>query len=122
MVPMVLVTKSIGGFLKALQANLATYGAIIISLVGVAMLIVGIYQVAKNLISHGKGQTNWVVTFALIIVGGAFAVSGGWKMLGHFASMGKDTMDKMGQGQEEADPGAVDPFGSGASVNKNAGT
>ena len=101
---------SMGKFLQSAQETLAQYGSILISLIGVAMVIVGIYQIAKNLISHGKGQTNWVVTFALIIVGGAFAVTGGWTMIGNFAKGSKATLDSMAQGSADTQGSVSDPF------------
>ena len=107
------MTHSIGQFLQAGQKTLAYYGSIIISIIGVAMVIVGIYQIAKNLISHGKGQTNWIVTFALIIVGGAFAVTGGWSMIGNWSKSNQSTLDNMAQGTADDTAGDVeDPFGN----------
>ena len=96
----------IGSFLNAAQQTLANYGSILTSLIGVAMVIVGIYQLAKGLISHGKGQHSWIVTIALILVGGALAVSGGWKMVGQFARGGRNSLSDMAQGN--ADSAALD--------------
>lgn len=108
---MILSTYTISQFLTSAQKTLAYYGSIITSLIGVAMVIVGIYQIAKNLISHGKGQTNWVVTFALILIGGALAIVGGWKMIGNFAKGSKNTLSSMAQGNAETTGGSVeDPF------------
>lgn len=104
----------ISNFLKASQETLAYYGSIVTSIIGVAMVIVGIYQIAKNLISHGKGQTNWVVTFALILVGGALAIVGGWKMIGDFARGSKNTLKNMAQGSAETSGGEItNPFEQG---------
>ena len=89
---------TISGFLDALQRSIGNYVQIIIMIIGLVMVGVGIYQIAKNLISGGKGQTNWVTTFILIIVGGTFMLSGGWNVIRHFASGGKTTLDNMGQG------------------------
>lgn len=42
-------------------------------LLGVVMVGVGVYKLAKALITHGQGQPpNWIVIGALIILGGVF--------------------------------------------------
>ena len=89
---------TIGGFLSALQASAANYVKIIILIIGLVMVGVGIYQVAKNLISHGKGQTNWVVTALLIIVGGTLMLNSGWTVIGNIAKGGSQTLNDMGKG------------------------
>lgn len=110
----ILGNYSIGSFLNSSQQSLAFYGSIIASIVGVAMVIVGIYQIAKNLISHGKGQTNWVVTIALLLIGGALAIVGGWRMIGNFASGAKTTLSNMAQGIAESSGNSLtDPFDIG---------
>ena len=93
---------SIGNALKALNESLNGYGKIIMVIIGVAMIIVGIYQVAKNLISHGKAQTNWFITIALIVVGGIFALSSGWETLGSFVKGSQGSVDQMMQGTPDA--------------------
>ena len=89
---------TISGFLSALQASAANYVKIIILIIGLVMVGVGIYQVAKNLISHGKGQTNWVVTALLIIVGGTLMLNSGWTVIGNIAKGGSQTLNDMGKG------------------------
>lgn len=89
---------TIGNFLSGIAKSLGNYGQIITTIAGLAMVIVGVYQVAKNLISHGKGQTNWLITAALIVVGGALAVTGGWGLVGNIASAGQGTMSDLGTG------------------------
>ena len=98
-------TFSIGEFLKATTETLANYGQILIALIGVAMVIISIFQIAKNLISHGKGQTNWVITIALLVIGGAFAVTGGWALIGNIATGARNTLSTLGHGS--ADGGSV---------------
>lgn len=89
---------TIGHFLGNMSKTAQTYVRLIILFLGVVMLGVGVYQVAKNLISHGKGQTNWIVTIALILVGGAFAVSSSWSFIKGLASAGGNTLKDMGSG------------------------
>lgn len=104
----------IGQFLASAQKSLAQYGSIITSLIGVAMVIVGIYQVAKNLISGGKGQTNWVTTICLIMIGGALALVGGWGTVGKLVNTGNTTVTQMAQGQADTTGSVTDPFSAGA--------
>lgn len=89
---------TISGFLSALQKSALNYVKIIILIVGVVMVGVGIYQVAKNLISHGKGQTNWVITALLIVVGGTLMLGTGWDVIKNIANGSKQTLDDMGKG------------------------
>lgn len=98
-------TWSISGLLKAFRQSVTGYVQIIIVAIGVVMVGVGVYQIAKNLISHGKGQTNWVVTAALIMVGGMLMLSGGWTVLEDIGTGSKNTLDNMGKG--DADGGYI---------------
>ena len=52
---------SIGKFIQSMGTNIGSWVKMIVMIIGVIMVGAGIYQVAKNLISHGKGQTNWIV-------------------------------------------------------------
>lgn len=90
---------TIGKFLNSVVSAMSSYGQIIVVIIGVAMVLVGIFQIAKNLISHGKGQTNWFVTIALIVVGGVFSLSGGWGLIGKFAQSSKESLGQMTEGK-----------------------
>lgn len=104
---------TIGKFLGSLQQSFASYGHILTSLIGIVMVIAGVYQVAKNLISHGKGgQTNWIVTFALILVGGALALTSGWKLLGDAATSSSHQLTEWTQGNPDGSGEVSDPFSS----------
>jgi hypothetical protein len=62
---------SIAEMLDAFAQTLGTWGNIIILILGIAMIIVGVYQLAKALISHGKGQPpNWFIIIGLLLIGG----------------------------------------------------
>ncbi len=106
---------TIGNALSALQETVGNYGKVIIGIIGLVMVIVSVYQIAKNLISHGKGQTNWVITFALLLVGGALLLASGWDLLVSIANGGQSTIDDLGQGN--ADKAEFrDPSGSGTAL------
>lgn len=101
---------SIGQFLASFQATLARYGSIAVSIIGVAMVVVAIYQIAKGLMSGGKGQTNWVMTIALLLIGGALALTSGWKTVGQLVETGNTTLDKMSNGQIDEAGKVTSPF------------
>lgn len=102
--------SSISGFLSSLQKTIANYGSIVVSIIGIAMVIIGIYKIAKNLMSAGKGQTNWVVAIALVVIGGALAIVGGWAFVGKFANTTKTTLNDMAEGHADTGGGVADPF------------
>lgn len=92
---------NLGDALSAIQETIGNYAKVIVGIVGIVMVIVGVYQIAKNLISHGRGQTNWIVTFALIIIGGALMLSSSWDMIRSIATGGKNTINDLGQGNAD---------------------
>ena len=109
----VILSATIGKFIGAMQGSLANYALMIASLIGIAMVVVGIFQLAKNLISHGKGQTNWAVTFGLIIVGSMVAMGTGWKFVGDMGKTGGKTLSSAAiTGKADSDKGdfTSDPF------------
>lgn len=103
-------TAGIGEFLSSFQETLANYGSIVSSIIGIAMVVVAIYQIAKGLMSGGKGQTNWVMTIALLLIGGALALVGGWGTVGNFVNIGDKTITEMSQGNADTDGDKVNPF------------
>ena len=88
----------LGSFLQNATNTLKTWGSYVIILIGVVMIIASVYQIAKGLMSQGKGQPpNWAVTIILLILGGAFMV-GGFSFVSNIASGGKTTIDQLGNG------------------------
>lgn len=55
--------------LDNVRSLMIEWGAALMMVIGVVMVIVGIWKIAQGLISHGKTQVNWVVNILLIIVG-----------------------------------------------------
>ena len=67
----VLGANTLAQILQNVANSLGQWGNIIILILGIAMIIVGVYQLAKALITHGKGQPpNWFIIIALLLVGG----------------------------------------------------
>ena len=90
----------LGGFLENATTNVQSILGLVISLIGVIMIGVGVFKIAKALISHGKEQTSWVVNIALLIVGGALMI-GGWSFVSDIAKGGKDTIMDLGEGDNK---------------------
>lgn len=87
-------------FLTNAKGGVQTVGGSLIALLGVIMIIWGGVQIAKALLSHGKGQSpNWVVCIALIVVGGAFA-TGGLTLLSNIGRGGYSTVNDIGTGKD----------------------
>lgn len=103
MVGNAMMYASIGKFIQSMGTNIGSWVKMIVMIIGVIMVGAGIYQVAKNLISHGKGQTNWIVTFALIIIGAILMLSGGWGFIKDFSKAGETTLKDAANGRTEGD-------------------
>lgn len=87
----------LGSFLQNSSKTLKQWGGYFIILVGVVMVVASIYQIAKGLISHGKGPgTNWGVAISLLILGGAF-MTGGFAFVANIAGGGQKTINDLGQ-------------------------
>ena len=90
----------VGTFLSNDTKTLGTWGSAFVGLIGIAMLIAAVWQIAKGLMSHGRTQTNWAVAILLLIVGGAFAFGGGWGLVTDIARGGERTIRDAGTGGE----------------------
>ncbi len=89
---------SVNGFLKNLNSSLFSWGKIIVVILGVIMVLAGLFQIGKGLMSGGRSQTNWVVAIALFFLGGALAFSGGWGLVESVAKGGAQTLNDLGTG------------------------
>lgn len=92
---------SIGTFIQTMGKNIGSWVKMIVMIIGVIMVGAGIYQTAKNLISHGKGQTNWIVTLALIIIGAILMLTGGWQFIKTFSGAGEKTLKDAATGNAD---------------------
>ena len=88
---------SIANFLTNATSAIQNWGSLVIILIGVVMIIVAVYQIAKGLISHGKTQTNWAVAILLLLIGGVF-MAGGFQFVANIAQGGKTTIEDLGAG------------------------
>lgn len=90
---------SVQNFLTNTNSTLRTWGGIIVSIIGVVMVIVAIFNIGKGLMGGGRGQVNWVLNIILFLVGGALAFGGGWGLVESASKGGSDTLNQLGTGQ-----------------------
>ena len=116
------LTFDITKFGTNLYNKLREWGNILVIIIGVVMMIVAVWQIAKGLIQHGKAQVSWAVAIALLIIGGALASfgtagvanpDGAWKWLEGIAEGGKTTINELGGVGGTATGGAVPAPGTG---------
>lgn len=98
---------SIESFLANLRNTLDRWFGLIVLILGIIMLFVGIYQIARGLMGKGNGQTNWLLTMLLVLVGGLFSVAGGWNLYKKAASGAYGSFEDMGK--EEGSINHVNP-------------
>lgn len=77
--------------LNNVRTLMISWGAALMMVIGVVMVIVGIWKIAQALISHGKTQVSWVVNMALIIVGVLFCAGSAF-----FRKMTESKNDSLG--------------------------
>lgn len=86
-------------FLENSISKVSYWGSGIVILLGLIMVIVGIWQLFKGLSSGGKSQVNWVIVVLLIFIGGALAFTGGWNLVKKISGGGAGTLESMGSGK-----------------------
>ena len=95
------LSGKIGGFdiqSNYLSYNGQTWGGTICMLIGLVMLIAGVYKAAKKLIQgQAGGQTSWV-TVGLLIMFGAVLLAGGFGLVNSIGTGLGDTLKALGEG------------------------
>ena len=81
--------------LMNLKNQAKVWGSGIVMVLGVFMIIVAVYQIAKGFMSGGHGQTNWVMSLLCLLVGGIF-LSGGWSIVSDISKGAGDSIEKIG--------------------------
>lgn len=85
-------------FLNNAFKKLKGWGGILVTIIGIVMLVAGIYQVAKGLISHGKTQVSWPIAIILILLGAALAFAGVWGLMSDIGTGARGTIESLGEG------------------------
>lgn len=86
-------------FLSNTAGYVKNTGNYIIMLAGVVLIIVGAIQIVKGLAGGGKGQVNWVMSIACLLVGGLLTF-GGWNMVASISKIGEGTLNEINNGDE----------------------
>jgi hypothetical protein len=83
-------------FVENAKEKIGNIGAGIVVLMGMIMLVVGAIKIGKGLMTHGQGQTNWVINILLIVVGGLF-VAFGFSLFFNAGGMFANEIEELGQ-------------------------
>ena len=91
----------LGKFFSNLTQKGKEWGGYFIVFLGVILIVIGIFNIVKAFMSQGRGQTNWFMTIAMILVGGFLCAAGVGstafdKMTG-LANIGAGTISELGQ-------------------------
>lgn len=105
---------SITNILKSASDTASTWGRYFLVVLGIVMVIYGVYQIGKGMMSGGRGQTNWAMAIGCIILGGALAVNGGWKFVVNIAQGSGNELNEMSQ--NENGKGEIDPEANGTII------
>lgn len=109
-------TFSIITFFQNTAAYLKNIGHYLMVLAGIILIIVAIIQIAKGLAGGGRGQVNWVMSIACLLVGGML-IFGGWNLATSVAKIGSDTLTELGGGSL----GTIDATADGGGTNVGSG-
>lgn len=95
----------IAEYLTNLTSSVTRWGDALTALIGIALIIVAAVMIAKGFITHGRGQTNWLLYIAMLLVGGFLF---GSKLTGvkTIADVGNLTIANAGAGTGGADADA----------------
>ena len=89
---------TIDTFLTNLNNSMTTWGKLLVTTFGTAMVIAAVYHIAKGLMSQGKGQTNWVMVLLLLFVGGAMMATTGWSLIVSMSEGFRQSVNDLGGG------------------------
>lgn len=111
-------TFDIIAFLQNLAGYLKNIGHYLMIVAGVVLVIIAVIQIAKGFASGGRGQVNWVMSIACLLVGGLL-IFGGWNTATMVASVGSGTIDEIASGEYA---GAVEVGADGSNAGQNGST
>ena len=87
---------NLGTFFSNLTEKAKEWGGFFIAFLGVILVIWGIVAIVKAFISHGRGQTNWVLSIGMILVGGFLIGASQWDKIQSFLDIGTNTITSLG--------------------------
>lgn len=115
---------SLETFLMNLKDKAKVWGSGVIMVLGVAMIIVAVWQIAKGFMGGGKTQTNWAMSILCGLIGGVL-LAGGWNTVGKISKGAGKSLENLGgpnnngsalseagEGHNEASETIILPFGT----------
>ena len=84
-------------FLQSVKNTIGSAAMWIVAIIGAIMFIVGIWLIAKGLMSQGRGQTNWVLAIVLLVLGALLGFGAGFGLLTDFANDTSSVVNELGQ-------------------------
>ena len=114
-------TWDVAKFLENAAGYVKNIGHFLMILAGVVLIIVAVIQIAKGLAGGGRGQVNWVMSIACLLVGGLL-VFGGWNLAASVASIGKGTLEEINNGTYASDIDHEAVKGGGGNTNAAPGS
>ena len=92
----VTLTFDIGKFFENLGTKSKEWAKWFIIFLGIVLIVWGIVNIVKAFISQGRGQTNWLMTIAMILVGGFLCAISSFDDILKFTKIGSETIKQMG--------------------------
>lgn len=96
------MTWDLGSFFSNLAAKGKEWGGWFLLFLGVVLIVVGVFHIVKAFMSQGRGQTNWFMTIAMILVGGFLCAAGTtgtavFNKMTKLANVGSGTIESLGK-------------------------
>ena len=84
-------------FLSSIKEQMGSAATWIVAIIGMIMFIVGIWLIAKGLMSQGRGQTNWVLAIVLLVLGALLGFGAGMALLTDFSNDTASVVNDLGK-------------------------
>lgn len=94
----VFMNWSLDSFLNRVKDKLSGWGGILIVIIGIVMIIAGVYQIAKGLAGHGKAQISWPIAILLVVLGGVFVAISSIALFENIGKGMQTTIEDLGNG------------------------
>lgn len=85
----------LGTFFSNLTSKASDWAGYFVMFLGLVLMVIAVVQIVKGFASHGRGQTNWLMTLAMLLVGGFLFVKG-FTGVQTFAEIGSETIQSLG--------------------------
>lgn len=83
-------------FLGNIRNKTSEWIKIIIIIIGLIMMVVGVFWIARNLLKKGGQAVAWPLALATFFIGGAMVATGGYNLMKDIAQGQKKTLEELG--------------------------